>query len=179
MSAPVLTFSQSRAARPPRHLADLDPAARRNAVADLGQPAYRADQLSRHYFGRLTADPAAMTDLPAAARDVLVPSLLCAAGIGCSFVPATIAATSSVRAEDSGLASGLLNTAYQVGSSLGVALLAVIAASQDGFPHAFAAGSGLALAGSAVALVVVREPMAVRHRSRLGAGARVELGEDA
>src|SRR5690348_12136547 len=40
--------------RPARHLADLSAAERRAAVAELGQPAYRADQLSRHYFGRLT-----------------------------------------------------------------------------------------------------------------------------
>ncbi len=62
--------------RPPRHLADLDPAARRAAVAELGEPPFRADQLSRHYFGRLTDDPAAMTDLPAAARAALTAALL-------------------------------------------------------------------------------------------------------
>ncbi|MFI5069174.1 MAG: 23S rRNA (adenine(2503)-C(2))-methyltransferase RlmN, partial [Streptosporangiales bacterium] len=39
-------------ARPPRHLADLGPAERRAAAAELGGPAFRADQLSRHYFGR-------------------------------------------------------------------------------------------------------------------------------
>ena len=71
-----------RQVRPPRHLADLDPAGRRAAVAELGQPGYRADQLSRHYFGRLTDDPADMTDLPAAVRaelgGALLPSLLTA-----------------------------------------------------------------------------------------------------
>ena len=50
---------------PPRHLADLDPAGRRGAARELGQQAFRADQLSRHYFGRLTDDPEQMTDLPA------------------------------------------------------------------------------------------------------------------
>ena len=39
-------------------------------------PAFRADQLSRHYFGRLEADPAQMTDLPAALRDRLGSALL-------------------------------------------------------------------------------------------------------
>jgi 23S rRNA (adenine2503-C2)-methyltransferase len=67
---------RGRRARPPRHLADLDPAARRAAVATLGQPAYRADQLARHYFARLTDDPAEMTDLPAAARAELAAALL-------------------------------------------------------------------------------------------------------
>jgi len=63
-------------ARPPRHLADLGPAERRAAAAELGGPAFRADQLSRHYFGRLTDDPAEMTDLPAGSRDELAGALL-------------------------------------------------------------------------------------------------------
>jgi 23S rRNA (adenine2503-C2)-methyltransferase len=65
-----------RQARPPRHLADLDSAGRRAAVAELGQPGYRADQLSRHYFARLTDDPADMTDLPAGVRAELGGALL-------------------------------------------------------------------------------------------------------
>ncbi len=62
--------------RPPRHLADLDQAGRRAAVAELGQPGFRADQLSRHYFARLTDDPAEMTDLPAGLRGELAAALL-------------------------------------------------------------------------------------------------------
>jgi 23S rRNA (adenine2503-C2)-methyltransferase len=65
-----------RPRRPPRHLADLDLAGRRAAVTELGMPAYRADQLSRHYFARLTDDPAEMTDLPAPARNQLAGALL-------------------------------------------------------------------------------------------------------
>jgi 23S rRNA (adenine2503-C2)-methyltransferase len=45
-------------------------------VAELGHPAYRADQLSRHYFGRLTDSAQEMTDLPASAREELVAALL-------------------------------------------------------------------------------------------------------
>ena len=78
MSLP-LVFDAPKRALPPRHLADLDPAARRAAVAELGLPGYRADQLARHYFGRLTADVTAMTDLPAAARaqlGTLLPALV-------------------------------------------------------------------------------------------------------
>ncbi len=66
----------SRPAKPPRHLADLSSAERRTAVVELGEPAYRADQLSRHYFGRLADDPAALTDIPAAARERLAAELL-------------------------------------------------------------------------------------------------------
>jgi len=62
--------------RPAVHLADLSPAERRSAVAALGEPAYRADQLSRHYFGRLTDSPAEMTDLPAGSRAALARALL-------------------------------------------------------------------------------------------------------
>ena len=65
-----------RAGKPPRHLADLDQAARRAAMAGLGEPAFRASQLSRHYFGRYTEDPAQMTDLPAASREAIKAALL-------------------------------------------------------------------------------------------------------
>jgi 23S rRNA (adenine2503-C2)-methyltransferase len=62
--------------RPPRHLADLDLAERRQAVADLGERPFRADQLSRHYFGRYTDSGEDMTDLPAALRQSLATELL-------------------------------------------------------------------------------------------------------
>ena len=42
-----LVFDAPRRALPPRHLADLAPADRRAAVAELGLPGYRADQLAR------------------------------------------------------------------------------------------------------------------------------------
>jgi 23S rRNA (adenine2503-C2)-methyltransferase len=72
-----VTSATSRGrSRPPRHLADLDLAGRRAAVADLGHPPFRADQLSRHYFARLTDDPAQMTDLPATDRLELTTALL-------------------------------------------------------------------------------------------------------
>jgi 23S rRNA (adenine2503-C2)-methyltransferase len=62
--------------RPPLHLADMDAAQRRSAAAELGERPFRADQLSRHYFGRLTDDPGEMTDLPASARAALSGALL-------------------------------------------------------------------------------------------------------
>jgi len=71
-----LVFDEPKRVKPPRHLADLDSAARRAAVAELGLPAYRADQLSRHYFGRLQTDAAEMTDLPEAVREQLGAALL-------------------------------------------------------------------------------------------------------
>ena len=71
-----LTFAAPRAAKPPRHLADLTPAERREAVAELGERPFRAEQLATHYFSRLSADPASMTDVPDASRERLVRSLL-------------------------------------------------------------------------------------------------------
>ena len=69
-----------RATLPPRHLADLDLAGRRAVVTELGEKAFRAGQLSQHYFGRLVRDHATMTDIPAATRgrlaDALMPALL-------------------------------------------------------------------------------------------------------
>jgi 23S rRNA (adenine2503-C2)-methyltransferase len=80
MTSLPLVFDAPKRGLPPRHLADLDEAGRRAAVAELGLPAFRADQLSRHYFARLENDPDAMTDLPAAVRarvrDELFPPLL-------------------------------------------------------------------------------------------------------
>jgi 23S rRNA (adenine2503-C2)-methyltransferase len=76
MAALPLVLDAPRRARPPRHLADLAPAERRAAAVEAGEPAYRARQLSAHYFGRLVDDPAAMTDLPAAARERLAGALL-------------------------------------------------------------------------------------------------------
>lgn len=62
--------------RPPQHLLDLDAAGRRDAVVALGLPAFRADQVSRHWLGRLEDDPSTWTDLPAAVRDQITEALL-------------------------------------------------------------------------------------------------------
>jgi 23S rRNA (adenine2503-C2)-methyltransferase len=71
-----LTFTAPRRGKPPRHLADLTLAERREAATALGHPAYRAGQLSTHYFERLVDRPEDMTDLPKAVRDDLVADLL-------------------------------------------------------------------------------------------------------
>ncbi|MCL1897226.1 MAG: 23S rRNA (adenine(2503)-C(2))-methyltransferase RlmN [Micrococcales bacterium] len=57
---------------PPQHLAGLSPAERDAWVVAEGQPKMRGRQLAQHYFAHLTADQAAMTDLPAASRSQLV-----------------------------------------------------------------------------------------------------------
>ena len=44
--------------KPPRHLADLSLEERTALAVELGLPAFRAKQLSTHYFDRLVDDPA-------------------------------------------------------------------------------------------------------------------------
>jgi EmrB/QacA subfamily drug resistance transporter len=108
------------------------------------------------------------------ASDVLPASLVAAAGLGFSFVPVTIAAVAGVRDDDAGLASGLINTAQQVGGALGLAVLSTIAISRtgdfapgphgaptpsaltEGFHSAFTAGAGFAILGIVLALVLVQ-----------------------
>ena len=75
-----LVFKAPRRGMPDTHLADLDGPALKEAVTELGLPAFRANQIARHYYGRLEADPETMTDLPASARgmvkEALFPPLL-------------------------------------------------------------------------------------------------------
>ncbi len=72
-----LVFDEPRGRKkPPRHLADLDPAGRKELLESHGLPGFRAKQLSTHYFGRLVDDPEQMTDLPAGQRADLVAALL-------------------------------------------------------------------------------------------------------
>jgi 23S rRNA (adenine2503-C2)-methyltransferase len=76
----LLTFTARRKGKPPRHLADLTQAERRDAVVALGEQAFRGRQLSVHYFDRLfdahADDHDLLTDLPARARGTLVEALL-------------------------------------------------------------------------------------------------------
>ena len=71
-----LNFTEpARRRKPPRHLADLTALQRRELVAGLGLPAFRADQVSRQYFHRLADDPASWSDVPASLRDDLAAAL--------------------------------------------------------------------------------------------------------
>lgn len=56
------------------------------------------------------------------------PLVIVGLGMGLSFVPLTLNAVASVRNNEMGLASGLLNTSQQVGGSLGLAALVTVAA---------------------------------------------------
>jgi EmrB/QacA subfamily drug resistance transporter len=123
------------------------------------------------WFSRVSADGSYLSD-------VLFPSIIVAVGLGFAFVSVTLAATAGVEAREAGLASGLLNTAQQVGGALGLALLSTLAtdktnsvleaaggaqsalagAMTEGFQLAFLVGGGFAIAGAVISFVFVRPP---------------------
>jgi EmrB/QacA subfamily drug resistance transporter len=104
--------------------------------------------------------------------DVLPASLIAAAGMSLAFIPSLGTAISSARPEEGGLASGIVNTSYQVGSALGLAAMTALAASQgadrlgnldaltDGYSAAFVGAAGIALAGAVLAALLMRVPKA-------------------
>lgn len=57
---------------------------------------------------------------------VLLPSILGAIGMSLAYIPGTIASMSGAKPEETGLASGIVNTSYQVGSALGLAVIVVL-----------------------------------------------------
>jgi 23S rRNA (adenine2503-C2)-methyltransferase len=77
---PLLQFKSPRVKQPPVHLADLTLAERQEKMKELGLPAFRAKQLSTHYFQHYTTDPERMSDLPKERRaelaEVFFPKLL-------------------------------------------------------------------------------------------------------
>jgi EmrB/QacA subfamily drug resistance transporter len=72
--------------------------------------------------------------------DIFFGLLLCGLGIGLAFVTATVAALGGVAEHEAGLASGLSNTALQIGSALGVAILTTVAITRS--HHYLAAHAG-------------------------------------
>jgi predicted MFS family arabinose efflux permease len=118
-------------------------------------------------FMRLQPDGSYVTDL-------LPGIMLASIGMGLTFVPITLIATSGIPHDDAGLASGLYNTSQQIGGALGLAILATLAvdateetltgldrqpqpadeaqALVDGFHIAYF-GSALLIAGGFVALI--------------------------
>ena len=108
--------------------------------------------------------------------DVLGPSMVAGLGLGLAFPGATIGGTSAVREDEVGLASGLINSAQQIGGALGLAVLSSIAVSKtasvmdaaqgaqqalpealtEGFQLAFTVGAGFALVGGVLAMIIIR-----------------------
>ncbi|GAA5189858.1 MFS transporter [Rugosimonospora acidiphila] len=65
---------------------------------------------------------------PAYLSHLLGPSLVAGAGISLMLLPITLAATTGVDPRDAGAASGLVNTARQLGGAIGLAVLVTVAA---------------------------------------------------
>jgi EmrB/QacA subfamily drug resistance transporter len=79
--------------------------------------------------------------------DVLPGMMLLGLGAGMAFNPVLLAAMSEVSPTDSGLASGVVNTAFMMGGALGLAVLASAAAARTASMEAAGAQLPLALTG--------------------------------
>jgi EmrB/QacA subfamily drug resistance transporter len=113
--------------------------------------------------------------------DVLPSMLLLGFGAGIALNPVLLAAMSDVKPEESGLASGVVNTAFMMGGALGLAVLASVAAHRTdtlrvsgdsaasaltgGYHLAFVVGSLFALVASVAGAVLLRtrQPAAIRE----------------
>src|SRR5687767_9664613 len=102
--------------------------------------------------------------------DVLPASLVAATGMALAFIPSLGTAIQSAKPEEGGLASGIVNTSYQVGSALGLAVMTAVATSQgadrlgdvasltDAYSAAFLGAAAIAVIGALVAAVLLRTP---------------------
>ncbi|WP_067176797.1 MFS transporter [Microtetraspora niveoalba] len=111
------------------------------------------------------------------ASDVLPASLVAAVGMSLAYIPAMMSAMSGARPEESGLASGIVNTTYQVGSALGLAVMTAIATSRgaaelgnlpkltDGFHAAFIGAAAVAVVGAVLTLLLMRGRKAAAEES--------------
>ena len=77
--------------------------------------------------------------------NVLPASLLAAIGMSLAYIPGTIASMSGAKPEETGLASGLVNTSYQVGSALGLAIIVAISAAKTNIEKTSGATDSMAL----------------------------------
>jgi MFS family permease len=89
-----------------------------------------------------------------------------------AFIPSLGTGISAAKPEEGGLASGIVNTSYQVGSALGLAVMTAIATSQgadrlgditkltDGYSAAFIGEAAIAVVGAVLAAALLRFPKA-------------------
>ena len=102
--------------------------------------------------------------------DILPASLVTAAGMAMAFIPSLGTALSSAAPEEGGLAAGIVNTSYQIGSALGLAAMTAVAAAfgadqvgnpaelTDGFSAALLGAAGIAAVGAVLATVLLKQP---------------------
>ncbi len=113
--------------------------------------------------------------------DAFGPSLVVAFGQALAFIPSLQVAISAAPPEDGGLASGIVNTSYQVGSAIGLAVVSAIAAGfgasqvgdpqalTDGYSAAFVAAGAIALLGALLVSVLFRTARSARVAETLSA----------
>ena len=109
------------------------------------------------------------------AADVLPATVVAAVGMSLAYIPAMLAALSGPKPEEGGLASVIVNTTYQVGSALGLAVMTAIAMAQgadeignpaalvDGFRTAFLGAAAVAIVGAILAAAWLHVPRPVRE----------------
>ena len=106
---------------------------------------------------------------------VLPASLIAALGMSLAYIPVLTAAISNAHKERTGLASGLVNTSYQIGSALGLAIIVAIASNQTetldniglpsiealngGFHSAFIVGAIISIIATAVVVIGLKMRM--------------------
>jgi EmrB/QacA subfamily drug resistance transporter len=134
-------------------------------------------QLGAHLLGRVGGRPVAVGGFAlvavgagwltqvdpgmSVATSVLPAFLLAALGIGPVFVTATSTTLANVPHDESGVASGVVNTFHELGGSIGVAVVSTIAASSlagagiDGFANGYLAWALVAGVAALVALALV------------------------
>ncbi|MFN6997692.1 MAG: MFS transporter, partial [Aquincola tertiaricarbonis] len=116
---------------------------------------------------------------------VLPPMLLLGLGAGVAFNPMLLAAMSDVREDESGLASGVVNTAFMMGGALGLAVLASLAAARTsaalaggmpatealhtGYQLALLLGAVFAAVAALIGALFMRAPVAARPAAHPGA----------
>jgi EmrB/QacA subfamily drug resistance transporter len=102
--------------------------------------------------------------------DVLPATLVTAAGMAMAFIPSLSTALSAAAPEEGGLAAGIVNTSYQIGSALGLAAMTAVAAAfgtdtladkvslTDGFSAALLGAAAIAAAGAVLAAALMKSP---------------------
>jgi MFS family permease len=121
---------------------------------------------------------AATTKVDGSYLGILLGLVPMSVGMGCTFVPLTLVATTGIDSEDAGLASGLFNTFQQVGGALGLAVLSTLASDRttsyltglghrpsahdqasglvEGFQLAFTVSAGLMVVGVILIAILLR-----------------------
>jgi predicted MFS family arabinose efflux permease len=124
-------------------------------------------------FSRLGADSSFF--------DLLPGLIIGGVGMSLTMTPSAAAATRSVPVDKSGVGAAVLNSARQVGGTMGVALMGAIMAAQvggertpqafmNGFQTALEVAAGIALTGAVVANVLVRPHEGAGERGHAAPG---------